>query len=126
MPQYFLVFLLLALTGLSDAQLSGKFCGSASTDFGDFEVEITITSQTTADVAAAFGYDGELKRGTAKGVTFVYNPSNGDIKVTDIQKLDDLIGEISAPISGSDLAYLKYLGDSIQIVSLGNFALPRC
>ncbi|EER13918.1 hypothetical protein Pmar_PMAR009489 [Perkinsus marinus ATCC 50983] len=127
MRQYSLVFLLLALSGLLDAQPSGKYCGSGSTIFGDFAVEIVITSSTTADIYAVYTPPGgDAGGGNVKDVKYTYDSSNGDITVTDVDKLDALIEKIGAPISGADLAHLKYTDGKILVVNLGNFALNPC
>ncbi|KAF4727518.1 hypothetical protein FOZ63_011658 [Perkinsus olseni] len=121
------VILLLACSDILLAQPSGKYCGTASTLFGDATIDVTITSPTTFDISATFvPAGGTAASGTATGVRFTFKPSTGDITVTDTDKLQDLINKIGAPISAADLASLKYQGKNIIVVNLGNFVLKPC
>ncbi|KAF4666281.1 hypothetical protein FOZ61_009970 [Perkinsus olseni] len=126
MPPLIGVILLLACSDISAAQPSDKYCGTTSTLFGDATIDVTITSPTTFDISATFTPAGGTASGTETGVRFTYNPSTGDITVQDTDKLQELIDKIGAPISAADLANLKYDGNNIIVVNLGNFVLRPC
>ncbi|KAF4677930.1 hypothetical protein FOL47_008034 [Perkinsus chesapeaki] len=103
---------------------TGSYCGSPHTPVGDAVLKITVTSSSTFSIEASWTpRGGETKSGSETGVGYQYYSPTGDVTVTSLDKLQDLIDKIGAPLSAEQLAHLKLKDNTLYVTNLGSFVV---
>ncbi|KAF4658230.1 hypothetical protein FOL47_008110 [Perkinsus chesapeaki] len=105
---------------------SGEYCGTFTSDVFDLQLTVTGNTGNTFDISGTLSLaGGDPNSAEETDIPYEFNSATGTITVTDLDKIQDFLNELGAPISSGALGTFNYDGTALSSSALDDFELTN-